>query len=366
MTRRFVLALTAVALLAASVLAQPTAQARTTAQVRMTAQTRTTAQAGAAGRGKVWPRQVYAPYFETWTSDRIPAVAVKSGARFFSLAFLQTAKKGSCALTWNGTKSEPVPGPRYRAQIAALRRLGGDVMPTFGGFSADSTGTEIADSCTSVGKIAADYERVITSYHVTRLDMDVEVDSLGRTAAIDRRNKAIALVEAWARHHGWPLRVEYTLPVEPTGLEADALHVLQNAVANGARVDTVNIMTFDYYLSKEPKPLNMGAEAITAARNVHQQLAALYPWSSQRHLWAMEGITILPGIDDYPGKTEITYLSDTRRILGFARAHGLGLLSIWAIQRDNGGCPGTIDSDTCSGIKQPAWAFSHLLERFTR
>jgi hypothetical protein len=56
----------------------------------------------------------------------------------------------------------------------------------------------------------------------------------------------------------------------------------------------------------------------------------------------------------------------TRRILGFARAHGLGLLSIWAIQRDNGGCPGTIDSDTCSGIKQPAWAFSHLLERFTR
>ena len=103
-----------------------------------------------------------------------------------------------------------------------------------------------------------------------------------------------------------------------------------------------------------------------AARNVHRQLAALYPWRSQRHLWAMEGITILPGIDDYPGKTEITYLSDTRRILGFARAHGLGLLSIWAIQRDNGGCPGTIDSDSCSGIKQPAWAFSHLLERFTR
>ena len=112
-------------------------------------------------RGPVWPRQVYAPYFETWTRDSIPAVAWKSDARFFSLAFLQTAKKGSCALTWNGTKSEPVPGPRYHAQIAGLRRLGGDVMPTFGGFSADSTGTEIADSCTSVGKIAADYEAVI-------------------------------------------------------------------------------------------------------------------------------------------------------------------------------------------------------------
>jgi hypothetical protein len=32
-------------------------------------------------------------------------------------------------------------------------------MPTFGGFSADSTGTDIADSCISVAKIA----RPITS-----------------------------------------------------------------------------------------------------------------------------------------------------------------------------------------------------------
>jgi hypothetical protein len=298
---------------------------------------------------------VYAPYFETWTTDSIPAVAWKSEARYFSLAFLQTAKKGSCDLTWNGTKGQPAPGPRYQGQIAALRQLGGDVMPTFGGFSADSTATEIADSCPSVSKIAADYEAVIKGYRVTRLDMDVEVNSLDNKAGIDRRNKAIALVEAWARDAGWPLRIEYTLPVEPGGLEANALHVLKNAAANGARVDTVNIMTFDYYLAKEPKPLDMGGLAITAATNVHRQLAALYPGSSSRKLWAMEGITILPGID----------LSDTRRILAFAQAHSLGLLSIWAIQRDNGGCPGAIDSNSCSGIKQPAWAFSHLLEPVT-
>jgi len=52
--------------------------------------------------------------------------------------------------------------------------------------------------------------------------------------------------------------------------------------------------------------------------------------------------------------------------LRFARAHGLPLVSIWAIQRDNGGCPGTADSDSCSGIKQPAWTFSHLLESHSR
>jgi Glycosyl hydrolases family 18 len=344
MIRRVLLALTAVALLAASVLTQSAAQAQTL---------------------RIWPRHVYAPYFETWTTDSIPAVAWKSEARYFSLAFLQTARKGSCAVTWNGTKTQPAPGPHYQGQIARLRQLGGDVMPTFGGFSADSTTTEIADSCTSVSTIAADYEAVIKGYHVTRLDMDVEVNSLDNKSGIDRRNKAIALTEAWARRAGWPLQIEYTLPVEPGGLEANALHVLKNAVANGARVDTVNIMTFDYYLAKEPKPLDMGALAITAANNVHRQLAALYPGRSAHKLWAMEGITILPGIDDYPGKTEITYLSDTKRILAFAQAHGLGLLSVWAIQRDNGGCPGAVDSNSCSGIKQPRWAFSHLLEPVT-
>jgi hypothetical protein len=58
----------------------------------------------------------------------------------------------------------------------------------------------------------------------------------------------------------------------------------------------------------------------------------------------------------------VTYLADARRVRDFARAHRLPLISIWAIQRDNGRCPGTIDSNSCSGIKQPAWAFSHLLE----
>jgi hypothetical protein len=40
------------------------------------------------------------------------------------------------------------------------------------------------------------------------------------------------------------------------------------------------------------------------------------------------------------------------------------LLSIWAIQRDNGDCPGTVGANECSGIAQPAWAFSHLLQPF--
>ena len=132
------LALTAGALLAASALAQGTASAATPA---------VTSSARSAAFVPRWPAQVYAPYFETWTTDSIPAIAAKSGAKYLSLAFIQTPKAGSCTMTWNGTRTQPVPGPRYQAQIAQLRRMGGDVVPTFGGLSADSTGTEIADSC---------------------------------------------------------------------------------------------------------------------------------------------------------------------------------------------------------------------------
>jgi hypothetical protein len=46
-----------------------------------------------------------------------------------------------------------------------------------------------------------------------------------------------------------------------------------------------------------------------------------------------------------------------------ARAHRLPLVTIWAIQRDNGGCPGHVDSDTCSGLRQPPFEFSALLTR---
>jgi len=50
----------------------------------------------------------------------------------------------------------------------------------------------------------------------------------------------------------------------------------------------------------------------------------------------------------------------------WAQSKGIALLSFWALQRDNGGCPGTKGAGTCSGITQPTWFFSHVFELFTR
>jgi len=331
-----------------------------------TAAASATGPAAAAWHHGRFVRPVYVPYFETWTSDSIPAVARASGARLLALAFLQAPKRGSCSVAWNGNRRQVVrPGGRYTGQIARLRAMGGDVVPSFGGYSADQGGTEIADSCTSVPRIAKAYESVVTSYHVTRLDMDVEARSLDNKAGIERRSQALRRLQEWAARTHHRLQIIFTLGVEPWGLPANCMAVLRNAAAHGVRFK-VNIMAFDYYIKASKTGLEMGTAALKALRGTHRQLARLYPGLSQPRLWAMEGVTLLPGIDDYPKKTEVTYLSDARRVRDFARAHRLPLISIWAIQRDNGGCPGTIDSDSCSGIRQPPWAFSHLLASHPR
>ena len=76
------------------------------------------------------------------------------------------------------------------------------------------------------------------------------------------------------------------------------------------------------------------------------------------------GITLMPGIDDYPKKTEVT-TADAQNVEAFARSKGVNTLSIWAIQRDNGSCPGNGGANDCSGIVQNPWDFSHALEPFT-
>jgi hypothetical protein len=319
----------------------------------------------AIAAGTPLPAHVYAPYYETYLAPNTPsltATSQASGAKYFTLAFLQSTGKNSCSLDWNGNSAQPL--NYYAADIASLRAAGGDVIPSFGGYSADHGGTEIADSCKNVNAIAADYESVITTLGVTRLDMDVESRSLNNTAGIDRRNKAIALTEQWAATNGIPLQIQYTIPVEQYGLDPNGEAVLSNAVANGATVTSVDIMVFDYYIAGEGV-VNMGQAAINAATNTHSQLASIFTNLTSAQIWNMEGMTLLPGIDDYPKKTEVTSLADAQTMLNFAQQQNMNFLSIWAIQRDNGGCPGTTDSNTCSGITQNTWDFSHALESFT-
>ena len=323
---------------------------------------------GSAGAGhhpssRPLPQAVFAPYYEMYdTSTDLAALSQQSGARYLSLAFLQTAASGSCTAYWDGDTTKPIAPSSYGADIAAIQAHGGNVIPSFGGYAADTTTTDIADSCASVPDIAKVFESLITTYNVPRIDLDVEADSLTNTAGINRRNEAIALTEAWAAAHHRQIQFSYTLPTFPTGLPAAEYGVLQNAVADGAKISTVNLLTFDYYFGTQQ---DMVADTEGAADGLFSQLQSLYPTTAGRQLWHMIGITEMPGIDDF-GPDETFSTANAVTILNWARHQGLGLISFWALQRDNGGCVGTKGAGTCSGVSQPTWYFSHVFEHFTR
>lgn len=319
------------------------------------------AAAGTAQAATPLPSHVFAPYFEAWTGESPAALAQQSGAKHLTMAFIQAATKGSCTVYWNGDTGMPIANSTFGADIATIRSRGGDVIPSFGGYTADNTGTEIADSCTNTDSIAAAYESVITTYDVPRLDMDIEDNSLTNSAGIDRRNKAIKKVEDWAAASGRSLQISYTLPTTTHGLADSGLAVLRNAVTNGTRVDVVNLMTFDYY---DNAAHQMATDTQTAATGLVSQLASLYPGKTQAQLWAMVGVTEMIGVDDF-GPAETFTTADAATVYNWAVSKGINTLSFWALQRDNGSCAGGAAADNCSGIAQDTWFFSHAFEPFT-
>jgi chitinase len=317
--------------------------------------------AGDQWRPRALPAHIFAPYFEGYTADDPAVLSAASGDKYLTLAFIQTPSAGSCDIDWNGDTSTPIAYSTYGASIAEIRARGGEVIPSFGGYAADHAGEEIADSCTDVAKIAADYEHVITTYNVTRLDFDVEDNSQSNAAGIDRRNEAIALVERWAARHHRVVQFVYTIGTNMTGLDVpDGEYVLSSAVAHHARIDIVNIMTFDYY---DGQPHEMGKDTVTAASAVIDQLRTIYPHKSTEQLWHMLGITEMIGIDDY-GPPEIFTPADAAYVENWATRSGIAELSFWALERDNGGCVGTAGSDSCSGVAQSTWEFSREFEPF--
>jgi chitinase len=206
----------------------------------------------------------------------------------------------------------------------------------------------------------------IDPYAFTSLDFDVEGAALTEAASIDLRNKAIAALEI--ANPG--VRASYTLPVLPSGLTQDGVNLLSGAIANGARVDTVNIMTVDY---GRPDG-HMGRDAIAAADATLAQLSKLYPGNTPAELRAMLGVTPMIGHNDSSG--EIFSLADATTLRDDVTTRGFGRVSMWSAARDRS-CGGAVAfhpalergsgrrvlsdaSSECSGIVQKPWAFSAI------
>ena len=247
----------------------------------------------------------------------------------------------------------PVP-ERHRQ----LRATGGDVIPSLGGWSADQGGTEIADSCRA-WPIAAAYEKLITTYNVSRLDMDIEGRSLTNSAGIDRRNKAIKLLQDWAAENGRNVQIQYTLPTSANGLGSSELPCCRTRSAT-ARASTWSTSWRSTTTTTSRPTWPPRRRARPGARPAAEAIAG----QDQRAALGHAGVTMMPGVDDYP--SDRGHRPGRRQQLLTFAEQGHEHPVVWAIQRDNGGCPGGRAANDCSGIAQDTWDFSHAMEPFTR
>ncbi|MEY9964375.1 chitinase [Streptacidiphilus sp. MAP12-16] len=305
----------------------------------------------AANPGPGFPAHYAAPYVETWASPSAMAAAQSAtGLKYFSLAFV--ISDGSCNATFNGNTSISDAG--WTSAINSLRASGGDVIASFGGAS----GTELGQACTSVSSLQAQYQRVIDTLNLTRIDLDIEGAPLNDTAANDRRNQALANLQQQYAASGKTLAVDYTLPVNPTGLDSNSLSLLNNAKSHGLNVNLVNIMTMDYGAS-----MDMGQAAVNAASALHSQLGQIWTTKSSAQLWAMEGNTPMIGVND--STNEVFSTGNASTLESFAAANGIQELSFWALGRDKACSSNGTLSDTCSGTSQSAYQFSSTFNALT-
>ncbi|HEY0804582.1 MAG TPA: glycosyl hydrolase family 18 protein [Pseudonocardiaceae bacterium] len=306
-----------------------------------------------AGGGSGHLPGIAAPFIDigAFPMPNLTQIAENTGLRAFSLGFIVNGSSG-CQATWFNafTMSQGF----EQSDIASLRALGADVKPSFGGAS----GTELAQACTDVTALTAQYQSAVDAYSLSQIDFDIEGAAAADPASIDRRSQAIARLQAAAKAKGKTLSVTLTLPVLPSGLTSQGLSVVQSAISHGVVVNMVNLMAMDFGDAEAPNPSGkMGTFAIDSARSMHDQLVPLLPRLSDAQIWNMIGVTPMIGQND--NAAEIFLQSDMRQLLAFAQQQHLGELAFWDVTRDGDACTGSLSK--CTNITQTPFEFSKII-----
>jgi hypothetical protein len=282
------------------------------------------------------------------------------GVKFFQLGYVTADENGEPIFA--GYRLESPWDAGLRAQITALRQLGGDVSISFGG--ANGAESELARVITDVDELTKAYQWVIDSYGVNRVDFDIQGSSAGATASSKLRWSAVAALEKIQAAEGRPLDVWITIAARPSGLSADEINVVRSAVAADVDIAGVNLVLANFGDLEAPQPEGrMSQYSITAVQQAFDQLRdVLDPRRQSRdeEIWARLGVTPMVGQNDT--RSERFYPSDGLQVLAFARKRGVGLLAIDSINRDANTGQANYDS---SGIDQTAFEFTHIFAPYT-
>jgi hypothetical protein len=273
-----------------------------------------------------------------------------SGAKYFNLAFVLDS--GGCTPAWNGLASTPVSSDStVTSVVSKVRAAGGDVAVSFGGYN----GTELGATCGGASGLAAAYQKVITKYNLTRIDLDYEGDDLDSNMAT--RFGAIKQLESSNPN----LKVSLTIPSTTVGLPDTGKDEIRQAIAAGARLDIINFMAFDY--GGPAASMASSVEGITVMTK--DQLKSLYGWddaTAYGHL----GLQLMNGHTDQPSElfTQATFST----LLGYARSKHFGWFSYWSLNRDrecDPSVPHNWAEGYCSSVSQQPYDFAKIVAQYT-
>jgi cellulose synthase/poly-beta-1,6-N-acetylglucosamine synthase-like glycosyltransferase len=296
------------------------------------------------------------PTFQFQSSSADPA-------RQTVLGFVVAEPGSGCTPSWGGayTLAEANESLAMSSRIAQVQQDGAQPIVSFGG----QAHTSLDVACTSVSSLVAAYQSVISAYQLTAIDLDIEGPALDNFRAEQRRAAAVAGLERAARAAHRKLGVWLTLPVEPSGLQDDAISVVESMLRDRVSITGINVMTMDF--AQAP---TAGATMLqlveSALRATHGQLAGLFPrygiHLSSEQIWQRLGATVMIGQNNIQG--ENFTVSDARGLVSFAGATRLGRVSMWSLNRDSQ-CGSSfpengVVSNTCSGTTQSGLQFSQV------
>ncbi|MGI5239879.1 ricin-type beta-trefoil lectin domain protein [Dactylosporangium sp. CA-139066] len=284
-----------------------------------------------------------APYlYEGWGNPPNPTTVMNAtGVRWFTMAFM--LNNGNCNPLWDGGRS--LTGGVDQSTINTIRANGGDVVISFGGAS----GPWLEHYCTSATALAAAYQKVISTYNLKAIDIDIEGTPYNNATDQQKTVDALKIIKA-----NNPGIVEYiTLGSGTTGPDAS---LINRAAAAGLVVDGWGIMTFDWGNSTG----NQGVLTTQAADGLKNRLKTAYGWNDDtayRHV----GISSMNGITDEGARVTV---ADFQTILAYAQQHHIARFTYWSQNRDRP-CPGAYpNDDTCSGVSQNAWDFTRVVAQY--
>lgn len=236
----------------------------------------------------------------------------------------------------------------HRDDVAAYVAAGGHVKASFGG----AAGSYLEYACASAAELADALGRFVDETGITDLDFDLEQHAMSSNAALNAMRGA-ALKQLQDTRH---VRVGFTLPVAPGGLLSESIDIVQAAVSAGVQIAIVNGMTMDY-----GDGTDLGAVPSRSIDGLAQQLRGIMPGLTLDQVYRRLGATAMIGQND---DDETLSLDNARTLVDYARQHQLGLVSFWAIQRDQA-CPPAGALDVCSHVNTETFQFSAIFEAVT-